>query len=94
MVETLPWEHITDEALAAARDGLTGEIQQLPPMHSAIRVNGQRLYEAARAGKEVERALRAVKGERGRVEALEHRFRWRWWVGGWPLHDPRGWAGK
>ena len=38
----------------------TGEITQIPPMYSARRVGGQRLYELARAGKEVEREARPV----------------------------------
>ncbi len=37
-----------------------GEIEQIPPMHSAIRVGGKRLYELARAGKTVERTPRQV----------------------------------
>ncbi len=48
-----------DEALQAfAR--FTGELWQVPPMYSARRVQGKRLYELARAGKEVEREARAV----------------------------------
>ncbi|HKL99539.1 MAG TPA: tRNA pseudouridine(55) synthase TruB, partial [Mobilitalea sp.] len=35
--------------------GYIGEYDQLPPMYSAIKVNGQRLYELARQGKEIER---------------------------------------
>ncbi len=38
----------------------TGEITQIPPMYSAVKVNGKRLYEYARAGKEVERPKRQV----------------------------------
>ncbi|HXU67695.1 MAG TPA: tRNA pseudouridine(55) synthase TruB [Polyangia bacterium] len=40
--------------------GFVGTIQQTPPMHSAVRVGGKRLYEFARAGVEVERAARPV----------------------------------
>ena len=40
---------------------LTGEIEQIPPMVSAIRHKGKRLYELARKGKEVERASRKVR---------------------------------
>lgn len=39
---------------------LTGTIEQIPPMHSAIKVNGQRLYKLAREGKEIEREPRRV----------------------------------
>lgn len=48
-----------DQARAAAA-GLTGTIQQVPPMVSAVHVGGRRLHELARAGIEVERAARTV----------------------------------
>ena len=38
----------------------TGEIQQIPPMYSAIKINGQKLYDLARKGKEVERKPRSI----------------------------------
>ena len=38
--------------------GFIGEITQIPPMYSAVKVNGKRLYEYARAGEEVERPIR------------------------------------
>ena len=38
-----------------------GQIEQVPPMHSAIKVNGQRLYKLARNGREVERAARTIE---------------------------------
>jgi tRNA pseudouridine55 synthase len=49
-----------------ALPGFVGAIQQRPPMHSALRVGGQRLYELARRGIEVEREPRTVV-----VHALE-----------------------
>jgi tRNA pseudouridine55 synthase len=39
----------------------TGVMQQVPPMHSAVRIGGKRLYELAREGKEVERAARSIE---------------------------------
>jgi tRNA pseudouridine55 synthase len=48
------------EQLQAAMASLTGTIKQVPPMVSAVRVGGRRLYEAARRGEEVERAPRPV----------------------------------
>jgi len=45
-----PAAHITDETLAEAVRGLTGEIQQVPPAVSAIKVDGQRAYRLTRAG--------------------------------------------
>lgn len=65
---TRPWAHLSDADLAKARDGLLGEIDQVPPMFSAIRVGGKRLYEAAREGKEVERAARRVTVDRFDLE--------------------------
>lgn len=51
-----------DEArLQAALDEFRGDVLQVPPMYSALRVNGRRLYDLAREGKEVEREPRAVK---------------------------------
>ena len=47
---------------------LTGDIEQLPPMVSAVKVGGQKLYEAARRGEEVERSLRPVTVHRLDVE--------------------------
>ena len=46
---------VTKKALEAALAPLRGTIDQLPPMYSAVWVDGQRLYKLARAGKEVER---------------------------------------
>lgn len=44
-----------------AIEGFVGEIEQVPPMHSAIRVNGERLYKAARRGEEREIPSRRVQ---------------------------------
>ena len=49
-------EKLVDEAIAR----LTGPIIQIPPMYSAVKVNGRKLYEYARAGQEVERPERQV----------------------------------
>lgn len=46
--------------LEAVMSRFTGEISQIPPMFSAIKINGQKLYDLARQGKEVERKARAV----------------------------------
>ena len=51
---------ITQEQFEAALARFRGEIQQIPPMYSAIKVNGQKLYQLARKGKEVEREARTV----------------------------------
>lgn len=51
---------VTDEQLDAARQRFLGDIAQQPPMHSAIKVGGERLYKKARRGEEIERAARPV----------------------------------
>ena len=62
--------------LAAARE-LTGEIEQVPPMVSARRVDGRRLYDLAREGLEVEREARLVTVNRFDVEANDDPLVWR-----------------
>ncbi len=51
---------VTREALEAALENFRGEIFQVPPMYSAIKVNGQKLCDLARKGREVERKARPV----------------------------------
>lgn len=51
---------VTREALEQALKGFRGEIRQVPPMYSAVKVNGERLYKLARRGETVERAARTV----------------------------------
>lgn len=58
--QTFPYQHITPEALEAARQQFLGTIQQVPPMFSAIKVDGQPLYKKARKGEVVEIQPRTV----------------------------------
>jgi tRNA pseudouridine55 synthase len=57
--------HITPENVQAALGRFLGDIQQIPPMYSAIKQGGRKLYELARAGETVEREARPV-----RIDAL------------------------
>lgn len=52
---------IARDEIQSVLTSLTGEIEQTPPMYSAVKVNGTRLYEYARKGIEVERPTRKVK---------------------------------
>jgi tRNA pseudouridine55 synthase len=62
-----------DEAtLSAACAALTGSIDQLPPMHSALKKDGRALYEYARAGVEVERTPRRVHIHRLDIVEWQH----------------------
>ena len=52
--------HLTEENLLAVLPKFRGDILQVPPMYSAIKVNGQKLYDLARKGREVERQPRSI----------------------------------
>ena len=52
--------HITPEAIARGLASLSGPIEQIPPMYSALKVDGKPLYQRARAGEQVERKARSV----------------------------------
>ena len=62
---------VTKEALEEALAPFRGEIQQLPPMYSAIKINGKKLYELARKGREVERKPRTITIHALEVEGQE-----------------------
>ena len=51
---------VTREQLEAVLRRFTGPIEQIPPMYSAVKIGGRKLYELARKGQEIERAPRAV----------------------------------
>ena len=51
---------VTGEALEKVLENFRGEIMQIPPMYSALKINGQKLVDLARKGKEVERKPRPV----------------------------------
>lgn len=59
--KTYPTEHITTEALQQAAKDFTGLQQQVPPLFSAVMVNGKRAYELAREGAEVELKSREIE---------------------------------
>ncbi len=60
ILATYDMSHVTPAAVAEAAAALTGDIEQIPPMVSAVKVGGRRLHELARQGIEVERAARPV----------------------------------
>ncbi len=51
---TYPWEHITPELIAETLPKFQGHLMQVPPVFSAVKVDGKRAYNYARKGKEVE----------------------------------------
>ena len=58
--QNLTFKSLDRAQILQALDSLTGEIEQTPPMFSAVKVNGKRLYEYARAGQTVERPTRKI----------------------------------
>lgn len=71
VLRTAPTEKITEAQIRSAIETFIGAYEQLPPMYSALKVNGKKLYEYARAGIEVERRTRLVTIDAIRVEALD-----------------------
>lgn len=53
--------HVSKEEFAAVAAGFIGKQMQLPPMYSAVKVNGRPLYDLAREGKTVERAQKEIE---------------------------------
>ncbi len=76
--QTFTLEGITEEDIRKNCQQFLGETDQFPPAHSAIKINGERLYEKARRGEEVERRSRKVtisEFEITRIELPEVDFR-------------------
>ncbi|MBU2921878.1 tRNA pseudouridine(55) synthase TruB [Winogradskyella psychrotolerans] len=73
-----PTEHITDELIHSTTQQFIGQIHQFPPVFSAIKKDGKRLYEFARAGEEVEiksRQVEITEFEITKINQLELHFR-------------------
>ena len=60
VVQTTPVTELDEETVDMVMASFVGEITQIPPMYSAVKVNVKKLYEYARAGEEVERPQRQV----------------------------------
>lgn len=58
--EAVDISHLSEEQIIEATKPFTGEIEQVPPMHSAIKVDGKRVYKLARQGKTIELKSRTV----------------------------------
>lgn len=56
-----PWQHITREMLDDTLDRFRGHIMQVPPLFSAVKVDGKRAYKLARKGKDVELKPKALE---------------------------------
>jgi tRNA pseudouridine55 synthase len=58
--KTYPWEHIDADMLACCRKNFLGNIDQKPPVYSALKIKGERLYKKALRGESVEIPVRKV----------------------------------
>ncbi|HBI85819.1 MAG TPA: tRNA pseudouridine(55) synthase TruB [Ruminococcus sp.] len=63
VLETHP-VHVTEADLLRVIPAFVGQIEQIPPMYSAVQIGGKRLYELAREGKVIERPARSVEVQR------------------------------
>ncbi|KAL0540880.1 hypothetical protein IC582_020901 [Cucumis melo] len=60
VIQREPWEHIKDDDIKKAAASFCGEIWQVPPMFSAIKVGGEKMYEKARRGESIELSPRRI----------------------------------
>ena len=72
VVKTMPVPELTEEKLRAVLQSFLGPQLQMPPMYSAVKINGQKLYQLARKGVEVEREARPI--EIYRLELVDAQF--------------------
>jgi len=69
--QTFDYSHITDTDIYKTAQQFVGEIEQYPPAHSAIKIKGERVYEKARRGEEVELKARRVTINSFAIEKIE-----------------------
>lgn len=68
IIQQLPYDHVTRQQVEEAFKGFVGDIEQVPPMVSAVKVGGRKLYQLARKGIEVERKPRQIRIDCLRME--------------------------
>jgi len=70
MDRALP-KNFNDDLIFKTRDTFLGDIEQIPPMYSALKVDGKKLYDLARKGKEVERKPRKINISRFEITRID-----------------------
>ncbi len=80
VLKRAPYEHITKDAVEKALDQFRGKFKQMPPLYSALKMNGKPLYEYAREGKEIPRDIEKRDVEVLQLEMVE------WMEGGTHNH--------
>lgn len=82
IVDSAPTSHITREMVEGKLASFRGNIKQIPPIYSALKINGMKAYEYARSGKELPRQLEAREMEVSECRLVdwyntgEHEYRW------------------
>lgn len=82
IVASKPTTHITREMVEEKLTAFRGKIKQVPPIYSALKINGMKAYEYARSGKELPRQLEAREMEVSECQLLDwyepgkHEYRW------------------
>lgn len=67
-------DHLTEKIIHQTTQQFVGDIEQIPPMHSAIKKDGKRLYELARAGEEVELQPRKIHIKKFEITRIDLPF--------------------
>lgn len=67
--QSLPAD-LDEKKILSIRNEFLGEIEQIPPMYSAVKVNGKKLYNLARKGKTIERTSRKIFIEKFEIEKI------------------------
>ncbi len=70
IIKQLPYSHITSRQVEDTFKTFTGNIEQIPPMVSAVKIGGRKLYQLARKGIEVEREPRHIRIDCLKMEAF------------------------
>ena len=70
-VEVLIPKDLGEDKIFETRNNFLGEIEQTPPMYSAVKVGGKKLYNLARKGKTIERESRKIFIEKFEIEKIE-----------------------
>jgi tRNA pseudouridine55 synthase len=82
IVSDAPFDHVTRELVEKKLDAFRGKIKQVPPIYSALKINGMKAYEYARSGKELHRELESRNMNVTECVLLDwfeggkHEFRW------------------
>jgi len=70
IIRQLPYKHITRESIEKTLKNFCGDTEQVPPMVSAVKIKGRKLYQLARKGIEVERRPRPIRIDCLKIEAF------------------------